>query len=1042
MRISVFIPIFTFTILTICCVSIVPTDVQCLEDQRSLLLQLKNSLKFSSSFSTKLVQWNHSKDCCLWEGITCSKAGHVIGLDLNNESITGGIDNSSSLFSLQFLQSLNLANNSFKFAQIPSAFINLTSLTNLNLSNSHFGGQIPIELSQLTRLVTLDLSELFPGIWSLNFKNRNLNMFVQNLTQLTQLYLDGVKISAHGDDWCQAVSSSLPKLRTLSLSNCNLSGPIDPSLAKLQFLSVIHLDMNDLNAPVPEFIVNFKNLTTLSLSSCNLVGRFPQKIFRVQTLKNLDLSNNRLLHGSLPDFLENGSLQSLVLTSTNFSGALPYAIGNLRMLSTMDLYNCNFSGPIPNSIGNLTQLAYLDFSSNMFTGAMPSLRMSKNLTHIDLSRNNLSGPIPSTHFEDLLKLVYIDLRYNSFEGGIPSSLFVVPSLQKLILSNNHFDGPLAEISNASSSLLVMLELSSNKLEGTIPLSFFDLKRLNILSLSSNNLNGTIQLENIQKLVNLTTLDLSYNNLSIETSGNNSSLPTFPQLTTLKLASCNLRNFPDLKNQSILFYLDLSENQIGGEIPNWIWNVGHGSLLYLNLSRNFLENLQEPYVIPSLSVLDLHSNHLRGELPIVPQYATYVDYSSNFFSSSINVDIGYNLTFAYLFSIANNNLTGSIPITICNASYLEVLDMSNNSLSGSIPLCLIEWKGEIFWSNNLHTLRVLNLGKNQLSGNISGIFQGNCGLKTLDLHENLLEGKVPESLANCTALEVLNLGNNRINDTFPCFLTNSSNLHVFVLRSNMFRGGIHCPGENQSWPNLQIIDIASNYFTGHLVPNQFLNWKAMMDAAGDLKTKANQLHFQILQANNLYYEDTVTVTNKGQQMELVKILTIFTSINFSNNCFEGDVPETIGELKSLYVLNLSHNSLTGSIPPLFGNLKELGSLDLSANKLIGKIPLELASITFLSVLNLSYNKLTGKIPSGNQFQTFGETSFEGNEGLCGPPLNKSCSDIAEIVPMFKDKHSPPKDGKKWEFLSAALGYVVGLAFVIGPLFSNERWSKWY
>ncbi|KAM7528628.1 hypothetical protein LguiB_032038 [Lonicera macranthoides] len=527
-----------------CC--IVPTDVQCLEDQRSLLLQLKNTLKFNSSFSTKLVQWNHSKDCCLWEGITCSKAGHVIGLDLNSESITGGIDNSSGLFSLRFLQSLNFANNNFN-TQIPSAFINLTSLTYLNLSNSNFSGQIPIELSQLTRLVTLDLSSqlervvildfYFPVIHLLKLENPNLNMFVQNLTQLTQLYLNGVDIPTPGYDWCRAVSSSLPNLRTLSLSNCNLSGPIHPSLAKLQFLSVIHLDENDITGPVLEFIANFKNLITLNLSSCNLVGVFPQKIFQVQTLKNLDLSNNGLLHGSLPDFPEDGSLQSLVLRITNFSGALPHSIGNLGMLSKMDLAFCNFSGPIPNSIGKLTQLAYLDFSFNMFT------------------------------------------------GPIPSSLFAVPSLQVLILSNNHFDGPLPEISDASSSLLFTLVLSRNRLEGTIPLSLFDLKRLD-------------------------TLSLSYNNLSIETSGNNSSLPTFPQLTTLNLASCMLRNFPNLKNQSKLVNLDLSENHIGGEIPNWIWNVGNGRLNYLNLSHNLLENLQEPYAIPhSLSTLDLHSNHL-------------------------------------------------------------------------------------------------------------------------------------------------------------------------------------------------------------------------------------------------------------------------------------------------------------------------------------------------------------------------------------------------------------------------------------------------
>lgn len=37
---------------------------QCLRDQKKLLLQLHSSLKFDSTFSTKLVNWNGNTDCC------------------------------------------------------------------------------------------------------------------------------------------------------------------------------------------------------------------------------------------------------------------------------------------------------------------------------------------------------------------------------------------------------------------------------------------------------------------------------------------------------------------------------------------------------------------------------------------------------------------------------------------------------------------------------------------------------------------------------------------------------------------------------------------------------------------------------------------------------------------------------------------------------------------------------------------------------------------------------------------------------------------
>ncbi|MCL7044342.1 hypothetical protein MKW94_024380 [Papaver nudicaule] len=145
---------------------------------------------------------------------------------------------------------------------------------------------------------------------------------------------------------------------------------------------------------------------------------------------------------------------------------------------------------------------------------------------------------------------------------------------------------------------------------------------------------------------------------------------------------------------------------------------------------------------------------------------------------------------------------------------------------------------------------------------------------------------------------------------------------------------------------------------------------------------------------MYYQQTVMVTSKGLNVELVKIQTIFTSIDFSNNGFEGEIPESIGNLTSLYILNFSSNALTGPIPPNFGNLTHVESLDLSHNQLTREIPFQLAGLSFLSVLKLSFNKLVGKIPSGNQFQTFPPSSFEGNDGLCGSPLPKECTRISE------------------------------------------------
>ncbi|GMN74406.1 hypothetical protein TIFTF001_055416 [Ficus carica] len=313
--------------------------------------------------------------------------------------------------------------------------------------------------------------------------------------------------------------------------------------------------------------------------------------------------------------------------------------------------------------------------------------MARNLMEIVLSHNGLTGAITLAHWEGLMKLVAVDLWNNSFSGSIPSSLFALPSLEEIRLSHNGLDGQLPEFTNPSSSLLAVLELSSNNLEGPIPVSIFELRKLIVLSLSFNKLNSTVQPDMIQGLSRLLTLDLSYSNLSFNAWG-----ASFPKnIITLNLASCKLTKFPNLKNLSNVKKLDLSDNQIYGLVPNWIWEVGNESLFYLNLSVNYLVGIQEPYIIPSsLNTIDLHFNQIRGKIPIPPPFASYIDFSSNNSNSSISADIGDNLLLTIFLSFSDNGLTGIIPKSMCSAGSIYVLDLSDNSLSGRVPSCLFEW----------------------------------------------------------------------------------------------------------------------------------------------------------------------------------------------------------------------------------------------------------------------------------------------------------------------------------------------------------------
>ncbi|XVE76588.1 hypothetical protein DITRI_Ditri12bG0185200 [Diplodiscus trichospermus] len=419
---------------------------------------------------------------------------------------------------------------------------------------------------------------------------------------------------------------------------------------------VIRLDLSNqsASAPLPNFFAEFRNLTSLRLSSTGLTGRLPEEIPHATTLRTLDLSDNKLLKGSFQDFPLSASLQTLVLSDTNFGGQVPESIANLGQLTRIEVARCNFSGPIPESMLKLTQLVYLDFPSNNFSGPMPSFSSSRNLTQLDLAFNQLNGTIDSTKWSGLSKLVIVDLRKIKLSGTIPPTLFGIPSLQQILLSQNQFSGDV-------------------------------LPGLKSLILSSNNFSGFIQMTDILKLRNLFILDLSYNKLSIDGSATNSTLSSFPNITTLKLASCNLTKFPEF------------------EVP--------------------LQNFTS-----FLTVIDLHGNQLQGPMPLLPQYATYLDYSNNNFSSFLLEGIGNYLSVAYFFSLSSNKFEGSIPSSICNSTYLQVLDLSNNSLHGPIPHCL---------SQMSLSLGVLNLRGNKLGGVFHDAFPQDCMLQTLDLNGNLL-----------------------------------------------------------------------------------------------------------------------------------------------------------------------------------------------------------------------------------------------------------------------------------------------------------------
>ncbi|KAL3632178.1 hypothetical protein CASFOL_025162 [Castilleja foliolosa] len=170
-----------------------------------------------------------------------------------------------------------------------------------------------------------------------------------------------------------------------------------------------------------------------------------------------------------------------------------------------------------------------------------------------------------------------------------------------------------------------------------------------------------------------------------------------------------------------------------------------------------------------------------------------------------------------------------------------------------------------------------------------------------------------------------------------------------------------------------------------------------------------------------------------------------TLSFMDNTLDGPIPDwrKIGALKSLYLSNnhfsgqiledafkgmyslkkvhIANNMLSGHIPTSLESPK-LIELRLENNQFTGSIPM--ISSEHLTLLNVSNNQLEGPIPE--VLSKMDPTSFAGNKGLCGEPLDTSC-------PM------DPKKLKK--IVTIVMSVVIVLAVIIAiVLICMRRWNR--
>ncbi|WVZ66606.1 hypothetical protein U9M48_015799 [Paspalum notatum var. saurae] len=578
-----------------------------------------------------------------------------------------------------------------------------------------------------------------------------------------------------------------------------LAGALSPAVAALRELRVLALPSHALSGPLPPAIWSLRRLRVLDLSGNRLQGGIPAEVACV-ALQTLDLAYNQL-NGSVPAALGAlPGLRRLSLTSNRFGGAIPDELGGAgcRSLQFLDLSRNLLVGGIPRSLGNCSQLQALLLSSNLLDDIIPpEIGRLKNLRALDVSRNSLSGPVPA-ELGGCLELSVLVLSnpyalpggsnssdyeelddFNYFQGGIPDAVATLPKLRVLWAPRATLEGELPGNWSSCQSL-EMMNLGENLFSGGIPKGLAECENMKFLNLSSNKFTGSVDPSLLVPCMDV--FDVSGNQLS-------GSIPVFTSKNCLSSAQPPLDDLVSeyssfFTYQAIAGFMSTSL-PLGAHLSSYhsfAWNNFTGAVTSLPLAAEKL-GMQGSYAFLA------DGNRLGGQLqPALfdkcnSSRGFVVEVSDNLITGAIPADIGLLCSSLVVLGIAGNQLSGMIPSSVGELSYLISLDLSRNHLGGVIPTSV----------KNLLHLEHLSLAHNLLNGTIPADINQLHALKVLDLSSNLLTGVIPGALADLRNLTALLLDNNKLTGKIPSGFASSTSLTMFNVSFNNLSGPVPTNG---------------------------------------------------------------------------------------------------------------------------------------------------------------------------------------------------------------------------------------------------------
>jgi len=877
--------------------------------------------------------------------------------------------------------------------------------------NSHVS-EIRLEHSGMRGTVPTSIYEL-PSIRRLALSFNPIDMSFQGISQATSLEV--LLLSATNVRSFEGIEHAPARLLEFHGAKNDIEGQFPTEFFRLSSLRSLFLNENRLTGEIPGGITQMSDLVVLSLYQNKLTGRLPSEIGLLPKLQEIHLQENRLF------------------------GILPSEIGTPK-LSWLDLSNqkgeSKFTGPLV-SFGSSPLLQKVYLQGNSFAGSIPSDFLSA-VNHsapidVDLASNQLSGAIPIEF--DTFGELNINLQNNMIDA-IPQEL----------CDNSKWMNGAVEVAKSCDAILCPpgsfapeegKETPQNKCQmcpshdqapyfGSIKCSDLDSKeQRDVLVEFYQGTNGKnwanqrnwisdqsvcswygitcdksssvteIRLENnrlesistefdmfilLSRLPKLRTLDLKGNTVEIKFS----SIPPSSPIEELRLSGTGLKTLNGVSNARSLRILHVQDNDLGGNLPDEIFDLASLSELYL--SFNGFNGTISPRIsgLSNLEELYLYGNRLSGQIPTQIGLLTSLKelvLAKNFFNGGVPSEMGQLSLLEQLLlqdQQGEELIDGQLP-NFADASNFWYLDASNNALSGPIP-----------------------------DSFLAGV-KDTDAMITVKLTNNVLTGIVPSSLEKFARLNI-DLAGNRITK-IPSVLCRKSqwmngvvgevgNCKAILCSRNFYSETGH---QDSSDRKCLPCSIPSPYLgrmtCSDMIPEREILEQLYVKTGGDKwagnmsqwMTSAPICSWEKIQCDGDRQAEKGVASITLESANLVgqlppkiwalpslRVLSVagndklrisLEAADPENNLGELVIAETqldslkgISKFPRLQMLNAVRTGLSGTFPrELFELNQTLESLDLSANLFVGTLPSSIAELSKLKRFSVSNSDLHGPLP---------------------------------------------------------------------------------